>query len=433
MWPLVRRSDELYREAKRYIPGGVNSPVRSFSSVGGTPRFIDRGEGPYVYDVEGRRYVDYVCSWGPLILGHVHPRVLSALREAMENGTTFGAATAREVGMARLVVEAVPGIDLVRMVNSGTEATMSAIRVARAFTRRPKLVKFAGCYHGHADPFLVQAGSGAATLGLPDSPGVPREVAAATLTCPYNDPAALRRLFEAEGPDIAAAILEPVAANMGVVPPEPGYLETVAALCREAGALLIFDEVITGFRVAYGGAQALYGLQPDLTCLGKVIGGGLPVGAYGGRREVMEMVSPVGPVYQAGTLSGNPLAMAAGIATLEALAEPGVYESLEHRSRALAEGLAGRARAHRVPLVVNRVGSLLTPFFAEGPVRNYEEARAASRDAYRVFFWTMLENGVYLAPSPFEAMFVSLAHSDDDIEQTILAADRAFAAVAASA
>jgi len=400
--------------------------------VGGSPRFVERGLGPYLFDVEGRRYIDYVGSWGPLILGHANPKVLEAIRVTLPWGTTFGAATPREIELARLIVEAVPGIDLVRMVNSGTEATMSAIRVARAYTRREKFVKFAGCYHGHADAFLVQAGSGPATLGLPDSPGVPPQTTATTLTCPYNDTEALGAIFEAQGSDIAAVIVEPVAANMGVVPPEPGFLEAIVANCRRSGALTVFDEVITGFRVAYGGAQALYGLEPDLTCLGKIIGGGLPVGAYGGRREIMELVSPLGPVYQAGTLSGNPLAMAAGTATLETLGRPGVYETLEEMSGALEAGLAERARAHGVPLTVNRIGSLLTPFFTDRPVRHYDDARACDQGAYRIFFWSMLQKGVYLAPSPFEAMFVSLAHGPSEIEQTIQAADRAFAAVAAA-
>jgi len=428
----ARSSELLFAEAKRYLPGGVNSPVRSFSSVGGTPRFIERGAGPYLFDVEGRRYIDYVCSWGPLIAGHAHPKVLEAVWVQLPLGTSYGAATWREIELARCIVEAVPGIDLVRMVNSGTEATMSAVRVARAYTGREKIVKFSGCYHGHADGFLVEGGSGLATLGLPASPGVPQATAAATLGCPYNDSEALVRLFQLEGPNIAAVIVEPIAANMGVVPPEPGFLETVIEQCRLWGALCIFDEVITGFRVAYGGAQALYGLEPDLSCLGKIIGGGLPVGAYGGRREIMEQVSPLGPVYQAGTLSGNPLAMAAGAATLELLREPGVYEELEEKGRALEAGFADRAAAHGVPLVINRVGSLLTPFFSEHPVRNYEEARRTDRAAYRTFFWSMLEQGVYLAPSPFEAMFVSLAHGPMEIESTIEAADRAFAAVAAA-
>ncbi len=414
------------------MPGGVNSPVRSFSAVGGTPVFIERGKGPYLYDADGRRYIDYVCSWGPLILGHAHPRVVRALRRALLRGTTFGAATARETEMARRITEAFPSVELVRLVNSGTEATMSAVRVARAYTGRVKIVKFTGCYHGHADPFLVQAGSGPATLGLPDSPGVPPESTAATLTCPYNDVPALRSLFEAEGPSIAAVIVEPVAGNMGVVPPAPGFLESILSLCREAGALAVFDEVITGFRLAYGGAQTLYGLRPDLTCLGKIIGGGLPVGAYGGRREIMEMVSPLGPVYQAGTLSGNPLAVTAGLATLESLAEPGVYETLEAKGRTLESGLLERARTHGVALTVNRAGSLLTPFFTPGPVSDYEGARTSDREAYRVFFRAMLERGIYLPPSPFEAMFVSLAHGPAELEETLEAADRALAAVAAA-
>lgn len=430
--PANRRSEELFAEAQRYLPGGVNSPVRSFASVGGCPRYIDRGAGAYLFDVEGRCYIDYVGSWGPLILGHAHPRVLAAVSAAMAKGTTFGAVTEAETEMARLVVESFAGIDLVRMVNSGTEATMSAVRVARAFTGRRGIVKFAGCYHGHADPFLVQAGSGPATLGLPDSPGVPEETTAATLTCPYNDPDALGRLFAAERRAIAAVILEPVAANMGVVPPDPAFLDAVFSLSRAAGSLVIFDEVITGFRVARGGAQELYGLEPDLTTLGKIIGGGLPVGAYGGRRELMELVAPLGPVYQAGTLSGNPLAMAAGITTLRLLEEPAVYDRLEAAGRRLEAGLTAAAAARGVALTINRVGSLLTPFFTERPVRNYEDAKNSDRQAYRLFFNAMLDRGVYLAPSAFEAMFVSLAHTDEDIDRTIAAADEALALVAAA-
>ena len=409
------------------MPGGVNSPVRAFKAVGGTPRFIARGAGPYLYDVDGNRYIDYVLSWGPLIAGHAHPRIVAALQEAVTRGTSYGAPTALETELARRVRDAMPSVELVRFVSSGTEATMSALRLARAFTGRDVIVKAEGGYHGHADELLVRAGSGATTLGVPDSPGVPAAVAATTINVPFNDPAALEEALHTF--EVAAVIVEPVPANMGVVLPAPGYLERVRALTRQYGALLIFDEVITGFRVAYGGAQELYGVAPDLTCLGKIIGGGLPVGAYGGRREVMELVAPAGPVYQAGTLSGNPLAMTAGLTVLDILAEAGVYERLERLSATLHDGFAAAARRHGVPVYSTRLGSMGTLFFAEGPVTDYASARAADPAAYARFFGAMLARGIYLAPSQFEATFVSLAHDDAAIETTLQAADAAFSTV----
>ena len=421
------RSHSLYTEAQRYMPGGVNSPVRAFSAVGGEPLFIARGEGPYIYDVDGRRYIDYVLSWGPLILGHAHPQVVSALKDAAERGISYGAPTALETELAKRVVEAVPSIEMVRFVNSGTEATMSALRLARAYTGRSKIIKFEGCYHGHADFLLVRAGSGVTTLGLPDSAGVPEGIAQDTLIAPYNDLQPVDRLFSANRGQIAAVVVEPVAGNMGVIPPEPGFLEGLRGVTKAEGALLIFDEVITGFRVAYGGAQALYGVTPDLTCLGKVIGGGLPVGAYGGRREIMAMVAPLGPVYQAGTLSGNPLCMTAGIETLKVLAQPGAYERLEERSARLADGIRAAAEAARVPVFQTRVGSLFCTFFNGERVVDYASAKRSDTGRYALFFRAMLENGVYLAPSQFEAGFLSLAHSDEDIERTIEAAEAAFA------
>jgi len=422
-----KTSDQLFAEAQRYIPGGVNSPVRAFRAVGGEPLFIARGEGPYLYDVDGRRYIDYVLSWGPLILGHAHPLVVNALTEALQRGTSYGAPTELETELARLVVEAVPSIQMVRFVNSGTEATMSALRLARAYTGRDKIIKFDGCYHGHADSLLVRAGSGVATLGLPDSPGVPLGAAEDTLVARYNDLESVQRLFEENRGQIAAVIVEPVAANFGVILPRPGFLEGLRQLTRQDGSLLIFDEVITGFRLAYGGAQALYGVLPDLTCLGKVIGGGLPVGAYGGRREVMEMVAPLGPVYQAGTLAGNPLAMTAGVATLRELARPGVYETLEQRSAWLAEGIGAAAKAAGVPVCQTRVGSLCCTFFTDRPVSDVASARSSDTARYARFFRSMLSKGVYLAPSQFEAAFLSLAHGEKEIEQTIDAAEEALA------
>ena len=423
---MVRKtSDQLLAEARRYIPGGVNSPVRAFRAVGCEPLFISRGEGPHLYDVDGRRYVDYVLSWGPLILGHAHPAVVNALMEAVQRGTSYGAPTELETELARLVVEAVPSIEMVRFVNSGTEATMSALRLARAYTGRDKIMKFDGCYHGHADSLLVKAGSGVATLGLPDSPGVPLGAAGDTLVAQYNDLESVRRLFEASQGEVAAVIVEPVAANFGVIPPRPGFLEGLRQLTRQDGALLIFDEVITGFRLGFGGAQALYGVVPDLTCLGKVIGGGLPVGAYGGRRQIMEMVAPVGPVYQAGTLAGNPLAMTAGIVTLRELARPGVYETLEQRSARLAEGIGAAARLAGVPVCQNRAGSLSCAFFTDRPVNDVASARSCDTARYARFFRSMLAKGVYLAPSQFEASFLSLAHGEQEIDCTVRAAEEA--------
>ena len=418
----TERSAALFAEAQRYIPGGVNSPVRAFRAVGGQPRFIRRGFGCRVEDVDGNVYIDYVCSWGPLILGHASPAVVVAVKAAAEGGTSFGAPTEAEVELARLVCQLVPSVELVRFVNSGTEATMSAIRLARAYTGRPKIVKFDGCYHGHADGLLVKAGSGVLTFSVPDSAGVTPAAAQDTLSAPFNDLKTVADLFNRYGREVAAVIVEPVAGNMGVVPPKPGFLEGLRRLTAEAGALLIFDEVITGFRLAPGGAQERYGVTPDLTCLGKILGGGLPVGAYGGRREIMGLVAPLGPVYQAGTLSGNPLAMAAGLATLRALLEPGVYDRLESLAGRLAAGLEAACRDAGVPARVNRVGSMLTVFFTADEVTDYESARRADTGRYSRFFHGMLEQGVFLPPSQFEAMFVSLAHTEADIDLTVEAA-----------
>jgi glutamate-1-semialdehyde 2,1-aminomutase len=420
------RSHEVFQRSLRYLAGGVDSPVRAFRAVGGEPVVIARGEGPYVYDVDGNRYIDYVCSWGPLILGHAHPAVVEAVRRAAERGTSYGAPTEAEAELAQIIVEAMPSIELLRFVNSGTEATMSALRLARAFTGRDKIVKFEGCYHGHADGLLVQAGSGVATFGLPDSPGVPASYAQETLVARYNDVASVEGLFDRHGDAIAAVIVEPVAGNMGVVPPQPGFLKALREITHRTGALLVFDEVITGFRVAYGGAQSLYGVTPDLTCLGKIIGGGLPVGAYGGRREVMEMLAPNGPVYQAGTLSGNPLAMAGGLATLRELQSPGFYERLDALSAKLVESVARAAKSAGVSLWLNRVGSMRTPFFVDAPVTDYASARRADTNLYARFFHAMLERGVYLAPSQFEAVFMSSAHTEREIADTVAAAEASF-------
>ena len=427
----MTRSERAFAEAQRYMPGGVNSPVRAFRAVGGTPPFIERGQGSRLTDVDGNVYIDYVCSWGPLIAGHAHPAVTARLHEAVDRGTSYGAPTEAETELARLVVEMVPSIEMVRFVNSGTEATMSALRLARGATGRDKIVKFAGCYHGHADALLSTAGSGVLTLGIPSGPGVTAGTAADTISLPYNDLDAVRAVFAESGDQIAAVIVEPVAGNMGVIPPAEGFLEGLREITREHGALLIFDEVITGFRVAPGGAQERYGVLPDLTCLGKIIGGGLPVGAYGGRRDLMEQMAPLGPVYQAGTLSGNPLAMAAGIATLELLREPGTYERLEALGAQLAEEMTRAAEAAGVPLTVNRVGSMLTGFFTEGPVTDYASATAADTTRYARFHQAMLARGVYLAPSQFEAAFVSLAHTAEDLEQTAEAAMAAMREAAA--
>lgn len=413
------RSREAFEEAGQYIPGGVNSPVRAFRSVGLVPVFASGGRGSRIFDIDGQEYIDYVMSWGPLIAGHAHPAVVEAVRETAEKGTSFGLPTLLETEMAKLVCQRVPSVEMVRMVNSGTEATMSAIRLARGYTGRSLLVKFEGSYHGHADSLLIKAGSGVATLGLPDSPGVPESVARHTVTVPYNDLVSVEEVFRRYGEDIAAVIVEPVAGNMGVVPPLPGFLQGLRDITRRYGSLLIFDEVMTGFRVHLNCAQGLYGITPDLTCLGKVIGGGLPVGAYGGRRDIMERMAPSGPIYQAGTLSGNPLAMAAGLATLKLLGEPGAYETLEKRSARLAEGFAANAKEFGVPLTINRVGSMVCPFFTDVPVTDYASARTSDLKLFSRCFANMLDEGVLLPPSQFEGMFVSLAHSDEDIERTI--------------
>ncbi|MDF2680065.1 MAG: hemL [Brevibacillus sp.] len=419
------KSTELFAEAQHYIPGGVNSPVRAFKSVGGNPIYIEKGEGSRIFDVDGNSYIDYIGSWGPLILGHAHPRVLSAITEVAALGTSFGAPTERETEMAKLVCELVPSVEVVRMVNSGTEATMSALRLARGYTKRNKIMKFEGCYHGHADSLLIKAGSGVATLGLPDSPGVPEGTAVNTITVPYNDLESVKLAFSSYGDDLAAVIVEPIGGNMGVVPPLPGFLEGLREITQQYGTLLIFDEVMTGFRVARGGAQELYGITPDLTTMGKVIGGGLPVGAYGGKREIMQQIAPAGPIYQAGTLSGNPLAMAAGLTTLQELSKPGAYERLEKMSARLAEGLADNASKLGIPHTLNRVGSMVCLFFTDTPVTNYETAKTSDLGRFSTYFSHLLEEGIMIPPSQFEGMFVSLAHSEADIERTIEASYQA--------
>jgi glutamate-1-semialdehyde 2,1-aminomutase len=411
----VPSSDELFAAAQRLMPGGVNSPVRAFRGVGGTPFFVAHAQGARLTDVDGRSYVDFLGSWGPLILGHAAEPVVAAVAEAARRGTSYGAPTAGEVEMAALIGRAVPTMEMVRLVSSGTEAAMSALRVARGVTGRDFIIKFDGCYHGHADSLLVRAGSGGATFGVPDSLGVPSALAALTLTVPFNDVDAVRRQLEAHPGQVAAVIVEPIAGNMGVVPPAPGFLAGLRELTTRHGSLLIFDEVITGFRVAWGGAQARYGVRPDLTCLGKIIGGGLPVGAYGGSRALMECVSPLGGVYQAGTLSGNPLAVAAGLATLKALDRPGVYERLEALGARVEREVAEAARAAGVAVTINRVGSMLTVFFTDGPVTDYASAKRADTARYGRYFHAMRESGVFLAPSQFEAAFLSLAHTDDDL------------------
>jgi glutamate-1-semialdehyde 2,1-aminomutase len=421
------RSNQLFQEARRYLPGGVDSPVRAFKAVGGTPLFIKRGKGSRLYDEDGNEFIDYVGSWGPLILGHAHPCVIRAIKKAMENGSSFGAPTELETTLAKLICEAMPSIEMMRFVNSGTEATMSAIRLARAFTGRNKVFKFAGCYHGHSDGLLAKAGSGMATLGIPSSPGVPAAVTADTLVAPYNNPDAVEQLFKDFASDIAAVIVEPIAGNMGVVLPQPGFLKGLRSLTSRCGALLIFDEVITGFRVAYGGAQELYKIAPDLTCLGKIIGGGLPVGAYGGRRDIMQMVAPSGEVYQAGTLAGNPLAMAAGIETLTILKERNAYQELERKSSVLAKGIIKAAKQAGVDIQLPRVGSMFTVFFAREPVIDYETASRADAKLYARFFHQMLSQGIYFSPSQFEAAFVSTAHTYKDIQSTISAVEKGLA------
>ncbi len=420
-------SGRFFEKAQEVIPGGVNSPVRAFKAVGCDPVFIDKGQGCHIFDSDGNRYIDYVCSWGPMILGHAHPEVNGAVAQALEEGTSFGTPTWREVALAQKICEMVPSIDKVRLVNSGTEATMSAIRLARGYTGRKKIIKFDGCYHGHADSFLVKAGSGVATLGIPGSPGVPEEVVANTIALPFNDIDALKDSLEKEGDQIAAVIVEPVPANMGVVIPHPEFLPALRELTEKFSVVLIFDEVITGFRVAPGGAQEYFDIMPDLTCLGKIIGGGLPVGAYGGKKEIMDHIAPVGPVYQAGTLSGNPLATAAGLATLEILSRPGIYELLDERAKALAEGLSDLAKKYGIECCLQRIGSLMTTFFGiKGPVTDFASASKSDTDLYARFFRNMLAEGVYLAPSQFEAAFVSLAHGWDAIDETVHAAESAF-------
>jgi len=419
-------SEKLFAKANTLFPGGVNSPVRAFKGVGGTPRFIARGKGSRMWDVDSNQYIDYVGSWGPLILGHCHPDVMRAVQDAMKEGASFGAPSPREIRMAELVRDRMPWVEKMRFVSSGTEATTAAIRLARGFTRRDDLLKFDGCYHGAGDPLLVKAGSGVETLGLPDSPGVPADVAKHTLTLPWNDLAAVEKLFAERGSSIACVITEPVVGNMGVLVPKPGYLQGLADLCKRHGALFIVDEVMTGFRLSPGGACGLYGVRPDLVTFGKVIGGGLPVGAFGGRADVMDQIAPAGPVYQAGTLNGNPMAMAAGTATLEHLS-PAAYEALEKRGAALAAGLAEAAAAAGVPVQVNRVGSMLTIYFSAEPVFDAASARKADAKRFGRFFHAMLERGVYLAPSQFEACFLSTAHSDEDVADTVRAAREAFA------
>ena len=424
------RSQEIFAAAQQLMPGGVSSPVRAFKSVGGHPIVFDRVKGAYAWDVDGNRYIDYVGSWGPAICGHAHPEVIAALHEALEKGTSFGAPCELENHLAQLVIEAVPSVEMVRFVNSGTEACMAVLRLMRAFTGREKVIKFEGCYHGHADMFLVKAGSGVATLGLPDSPGVPRSVTANTLTAPYNCLESVKELFAEHPGEIAGVILEPVVGNAGFITPEPGFLEGLRELTKEHGALLVFDEVMTGFRISYGGAQAKFGITPDLTTLGKVIGGGLPVGAYGGRADIMGMVAPAGPMYQAGTLSGNPLAMTAGIKTLELLKQPGTYERLEAITQRLSSGLQEAARQAGLPICGGSISAMFGFFLCPGPVRNFEEAKATDSARFAKLHRAMLERGVYLAPSSFEAGFTSLAHSDADIDATIAAFREAFAAIA---
>ena len=441
---MFEKSKQLFEKAKELMPGGVNSPVRAFKAVGGEPLFIARGQGSKIYDVDGNEFVDYVCSWGPLILGHCHPEVTEALRRVLETGTSFGAPTEREIELAELICEAFPSIEKVRLTNSGTESTMAALRLARGFTGRPMIVKFEGCYHGHGDSLLVKAGSGVATLGLPDSPGVPPDLARLTLTCTFNSLPSVERVFTEHRDQIAAVIVEPVAGNMGCVPPQIGFLEGLRRITAEAGSLLILDEVMTGFRLAYGGAQERYGVGADLTTLGKVIGGGLPVGAYGGRQEIMDCVAPTGPVYQAGTLSGNPLAVAAGIATLKMLRKPGVYDSLESHAKALQEGLVGAANRAGITVSANRVGSMFTLFFTHREpnprtsqpdqglgtaVTDWLSAKQSDVERFGRFFREMLRRGIYLAPSQFEAGFLSLAHTLSDVRKTVEAAQDVFAAM----
>ncbi|WHY70732.1 glutamate-1-semialdehyde 2,1-aminomutase [Fictibacillus enclensis] len=419
------KSSAAFQEAKQYMPGGVNSPVRAFKSVNMDPVYMERGKGSKIYDIDGNEYIDYVLSWGPLILGHADEKVVDSLKKTAELGTSFGAPTEWETKLAELVVERVPSIEIVRMVNSGTEATMSALRLARGYTGRNKILKFEGCYHGHGDSLLIKAGSGVATLGLPDSPGVPESIAKNTITVPYNDLESVHYAFEQFGEDIACIIVEPVAGNMGVVPPQKGFLEGLREVTKQYGSLLIFDEVMTGFRVDYNCAQGYFGVTPDLTCLGKVIGGGLPVGAYGGKKEIMEQVAPSGPIYQAGTLSGNPLAMAAGYETLSQLT-PESYKEFVRKGDRLAEGIAAAAEKYGIPNSLNRAGSMIGFFFTDQDVVNYESAKTSNLDYFASYFKTMLQEGISLPPSQFEGLFLSTAHSDEDIEKTIAACEKAF-------
>lgn len=427
----MSKSDQLFEQARQTIPGGVNSPVRAFNGVGGTPRFIDHADGAYLYDVDGQAYVDYIGSWGPMLLGHNHPAIKAAVIKAVEKGLSYGAPTEIEVLMAEKVRQIVPSMEQVRMVNSGTEATMSAIRLARGYTGRDKIVKFEGCYHGHADSLLVKAGSGALTLGQPNSPGVPADFAKHTLTCVFNDLESVREAFTQYGSEIACIIVEPVAGNMNCIPPVPGFLEGLRAICDEFGALLILDEVMTGFRVSLRGAQGHYNIDPDLTTLGKIIGAGMPVGAFGGKKKVMQHIAPTGPVYQAGTLSGNPVAMAAGLTMLDLLLEPGLYEQLSAKTARVAEGLKAAAAKHGIPLVINYVGGMFGFFFTDEPeITRYEQVTRCDMERFKRFYHLMLEEGVYLAPSAYEAGFLSLAHGDKEIEHTLAAAERSFAKLA---
>ena len=422
----IDKSISLFQEAQKLFPGGVNSPVRAFRAVGGQPLFIDRGEGPYLYDVDGNRYIDYVLSWGPLITGHAHPNIVKAIQEAAIKGTSYGAPSPLEIELARRIMDFMPNIEMIRFVNSGTEATMSALRLARAYTKRDKIIKFDGCYHGHADMLLVQAGSGVVTLGLPDSPGVPAATAAHTLVANFNDLDSVEMLFKNNPGQIAGIIVEPVAGNMGVVPPQPGFLEGLRRLTEREGAVLIFDEVMTGFRVHKGGAQTLYDIQPGLTTLGKVIGGGLPVGAYGGKREIMQMVAPLGPMYQAGTLSGNPLAMSAGIAALDLIRAEDCWEEMEQAAVRLETGISSAAKEAGIPIQQTRVGTMFTTFFSETRPVNWNTVKVADKTRFGKFFQKMLENGVYLAPSQFEAGFLSILHDETIVDKTLEAVTQAF-------
>ncbi|MGB3726420.1 MAG: glutamate-1-semialdehyde 2,1-aminomutase [Glaciecola sp.] len=428
----MNKSETLFERAQRTIPGGVNSPVRAFKAVGGTPRFIERADGPYMYDVDGNRYIDYINSWGPMVLGHNNPEIREAVIKASEFGLSYGAPTEAEIEMAELVSEIVPSMEMVRMVNSGTEATMSAIRLARGYTSKNKLLKFEGCYHGHADSLLVKAGSGALTLGVPSSPGVPDDVAKHTLTMQFNDLDSVKQAFAEHGDDIACIIVEPVAGNMNCIPPQPGFLEGLRAICDQYGAVLIFDEVMTGFRVSLGGAQARYNVTPDLTCLGKVIGGGMPVGAFGGKRKILTHIAPTGPIYQAGTLSGNPIAMAAGLCALKQLKADNFYDSIFANTQALVDGFQAMADKNGIPLTTNIAGSMFGIFFTHEKVVNYQQAISVNQAQFNQFYHNMLEEGVYLAPASFEAGFVSKMHTADVVDATLTAADKAFSRITAN-